>query len=115
MDSQQVIRVQKLSKGGNFRAWLVHVRAWLMLPDRLDIFLDREPTDDDEVNLDLQARAKLVLCLANEMLPIGGSRNDAVCAGGITCGSTGTYAVNEGAYNDRGDNHETVAKTKRER
>jgi hypothetical protein len=70
MDSQQVSRVQKLSKGGNFRAWLVHVRAWLTIPDRLDIFLDREPTDDEEVNLDLQARAKLVLCLANEMLPI---------------------------------------------
>jgi hypothetical protein len=69
---QQVSRVQKLTRGGNFRAWLVHVRAWLTLSDRLDVFLDRDPVDDndEEVERDNQARAKLILCLGNDMLPI---------------------------------------------
>jgi hypothetical protein len=69
---QQVSRVQKLSKGGNFRAWLVHVRAWLTIPNRLDVYLDRDPEESDahEVEQDSQARAKLILCLGNDMLPI---------------------------------------------
>jgi hypothetical protein len=69
---QQVSRVQKLTRGGSFRAWLVHVRAWLTLADRLDVFLDRDPVEDDdeEVARDNQGRAKLILCLGNDMVPI---------------------------------------------
>jgi hypothetical protein len=69
---QQVSRVQKLSRGGNFRTWLVHVRAWLTIPDGLDVFLDRNPAqgDDEEIERDRQAHAKLILCLGNDMLPI---------------------------------------------
>lgn len=69
MDSK-VTRVQKLSRGGNFRAWLVHVRAWLTTSDDLDIYLDRLPVDEEERALDKQARAKLVLTLGNDMLPL---------------------------------------------
>jgi hypothetical protein len=69
MDINQVSRVQKLSKGGNFRAWLVQVRALLTNAERWDHFLSRLP-NEDEVDMDQQARAKLVLSLAHDMLPI---------------------------------------------
>jgi hypothetical protein len=72
---QQVSRIQKLTKGGNFRAWLVHVRAWLTISDRLDAYLDRDPVEDDEIEQDSQALAKLILCLGPDMLPIIEGRN----------------------------------------
>lgn len=63
------VKILKLTKGGNFRAWLVHVRALLTNGERWDQYLDREPADEAEQNVDQQARAKMVLCLANDMLP----------------------------------------------
>jgi hypothetical protein len=75
MEQNQVTRIQKLKKGGNFRAWLVHVRALLTNGERWDVFLDREPENDQEVDRDQQARAKLVLCLADDMLPIVDGRD----------------------------------------
>jgi hypothetical protein len=70
MADSQVTKVQKLSRHGNFRAWVMQLRAWLTTVEGHDEFLDREPTDDDERTIDRQAKAKLILCLANDMLPL---------------------------------------------
>jgi hypothetical protein len=80
VDGNQVTRIQKLSKGGNFRAWVVHVRAWLTNVERWDQFLDRE-LDEDERDSDQQARARLVLFLANDMLPIVDGRETTYVCG----------------------------------
>jgi hypothetical protein len=69
---EQLSRVKKLSRGGDLRAWLVHVRAWPTIPEGLDVFLDRDPAegDDEEIEKDRQAHAMLKLCLGSDMLPI---------------------------------------------
>jgi transposase InsO family protein len=70
MTESQVTKVQKLTRNGNFRAWLMHLRAWLTTDEGHDVFLDRAPRGDDEKQLDRQARARMILCLSPEMLPI---------------------------------------------
>jgi hypothetical protein len=45
MADSQVTKVQKLSRHGNFRAWVMQLRAWLTTVEGHDEFLDREPTN----------------------------------------------------------------------
>ena len=70
MADPQVLRFPKLSRNGNFRAWSIQLRALLTTSDRHDRFLSDNPADDAETLLDQQARAKLIMCLSNEMLPL---------------------------------------------
>jgi hypothetical protein len=67
MDSQ-VTRIQKLTRGGNFRAWLVHLRAYLTTLDGLDVWLDQLPESEEDVAADKLSRDKLILCLENDTL-----------------------------------------------
>ena len=46
------------------------MRARLTTSERHDEFLSENPADDAETLLDQQARAKLIMCLSNDMLPL---------------------------------------------
>ena len=48
----------------------VQLRALLTTSDRDDRFLSQDPVEDEETLLDQQARAKLIMCRSNEMLPL---------------------------------------------
>jgi hypothetical protein len=80
MADPQVMRFPKLSRNGHFRSWSVQLHALLTTPDRHDRFLSEDPTNDAEVLLDRQARARLIMCLGNDMLSLVERTNTARAA-----------------------------------
>jgi hypothetical protein len=69
MAEYQVTKVHKLTRK-MFRTWVMQRRASLPTVEGHDVFLDRERADNYERAIDRQARAKLISCLANDMLPV---------------------------------------------